>query len=43
LNVDIDHIGERPMTKYLPQAAAALAAWAVVNVLWLATLAPAVA
>jgi hypothetical protein len=41
LNVDIDHIGERPMTKYLPQAA--LAAWAVVNVLWLATLAPAVA
>ncbi len=31
------------MTKYLPQAAAAIATWAVVNVLWLATLAPAIA
>ena len=28
------------MTKYLPQAAAALATWAVVNVLWLTTLSP---
>ena len=28
------------MTKYLPQAAAALATWAVVNVMWLTTLSP---
>jgi hypothetical protein len=43
LIVDIDHIGEQPMTKYLPHTAAAVATWAIVNVLWLATLAPAVA
>jgi hypothetical protein len=43
LNIDIDHIGEQPMTKYLPQAAAAIATWAVVNVLWLTTLTPVVA
>ena len=31
------------MTKYLPHTAAALATWAVVNVLWLTTLAPTLA
>lgn len=31
------------MTKYLPQTAAAVFAWVIVNVLWLTTLAPAVA
>jgi hypothetical protein len=43
LNIDIDHIGEQPMTNYLPQSAAAVIAWAIVNALWLTTLAPAVA
>ncbi len=28
------------MTRYLPQAAAVVITWTVVNVLWLATLAP---
>lgn len=31
------------MTQYLPHAAAAIATWAIVNVLWFATLAPVVA
>jgi hypothetical protein len=31
------------MTAYLPQSAAALIAWVLVHVLWIATLAPAVA
>lgn len=31
------------MTTYLPKTAAAFIAWAIVNVLWLTTLAPAVA
>lgn len=31
------------MTKYLPQTAAVIATWAVVNALWLTTLAPIVA
>jgi hypothetical protein len=43
LIIDIDHIGEQPMTKYLPQAAAAVFTWAIVNVLWLTTLAPTIA
>lgn len=31
------------MTQYLPQTAAVIATWAIVNVLWLATLTPAIA
>ncbi len=31
------------MSKYLPQTAAALATWLVVNALWFATLTPSIA
>ena len=31
------------MTKYLPHTAAVVAAWAIVNVLWLTTLSPTLA
>jgi hypothetical protein len=38
LNIDIDHIGEQPMTTYLPKATALVAAWIITNTLWMATL-----
>jgi hypothetical protein len=40
LNIDIDHIGERSMRKFLTSAAAVAIAWSVTNVLWAATLVP---